>query len=84
MLSSGMLRCVALVGTDVSDEPSASIIRVTRLGVLGTTSWRNIPEDGILNKSCLTFQMLAIHKNILHIYIHIYIVHTCIHACSET
>jgi hypothetical protein len=31
-----MLHRVALVGTDVSDEPTASIIRVTRLGELGT------------------------------------------------
>jgi hypothetical protein len=36
MLSSGMLRCGALVRTDVSDERSASIIRVTRIGELGT------------------------------------------------
>jgi hypothetical protein len=32
-----MLRCVALVRTDDSEEPSASIIRVTRIGELGTT-----------------------------------------------
>jgi hypothetical protein len=36
MLSSGMLRRVALVRTDVSEEPSASI-RITRIGELGTT-----------------------------------------------
>jgi hypothetical protein len=37
MVSSGMLRRVALVGTDVSGEISASFIRVTRIGELGTT-----------------------------------------------
>jgi hypothetical protein len=37
MLSSGMLRRVALVKTDVSEEHSASIIKVTRIGELGTT-----------------------------------------------
>jgi hypothetical protein len=64
MVSSGMLRCVALVRTDVSEEPSASFIRVTRIGELGTTldatsnrcttvltraTRRNIPEDTILH-----------------------------------
>jgi hypothetical protein len=32
-----MLRRVANVSTDVSEEPSATIIRVTRIGELGTT-----------------------------------------------
>jgi hypothetical protein len=36
MASSGMLRRVALVRTNVSEERSASIIRVTRIGELGT------------------------------------------------
>jgi hypothetical protein len=31
-----MLRCVALVGTDVSEELSSSIIRVTRMDEIGT------------------------------------------------
>jgi hypothetical protein len=63
-----MLRRVALVRTDVSEEPGASFIRVIRIGELGTTqaatsnwcmlqrnwlvltraTWRNIPEDTIL------------------------------------
>jgi hypothetical protein len=51
MLSSGLLRRVAHVRTDVTEERSASIIRVTRIGKLGTTLavtsnrctlWRNI------------------------------------------
>jgi hypothetical protein len=36
MAFSGMLRRVALVTTDVSEELSASFISVTRLGELGT------------------------------------------------
>jgi hypothetical protein len=92
MASSGMLCCVPLVRTDVSEELSASFIRVTRIGELGAlaitssrrtlhqllvmanvpsslslvtlmkealsssetsvltrSTWRNIPEDGILH-----------------------------------
>jgi hypothetical protein len=37
MVSSGMLRRVALERADDSEEPSASFIRVTRIGELGTT-----------------------------------------------
>jgi hypothetical protein len=37
MVSFGMLRRVALVRTDVSEELSASFIRLTRIGELGTT-----------------------------------------------
>jgi hypothetical protein len=37
MVSSGMLRRVALVRTDVSEELSSSFIKVTRNGELGTT-----------------------------------------------
>jgi hypothetical protein len=36
MTSSGMLRRVALVRTDVSEELSASVAKVTRIGELGT------------------------------------------------
>jgi hypothetical protein len=36
-MSSGMLRRVALVRTDVSEELSDSFIRVARIGELGTT-----------------------------------------------
>jgi hypothetical protein len=55
-----MLRRVALVRTDVSEELSASI-KMTRIGELGTTlavtsnrvltraTRRNIPEDAILH-----------------------------------
>jgi hypothetical protein len=37
MLSYGMLRHVNLVISDVSEDPSASIVRVTRIDELGTT-----------------------------------------------
>jgi hypothetical protein len=37
MVSSGLLRRVALVRTDVSEEPGASFIRVAKIGELGTT-----------------------------------------------
>jgi hypothetical protein len=37
MVSFGMLRRVAFVRTAVSEELSASFIRVTRIGELGTT-----------------------------------------------
>jgi hypothetical protein len=38
MMSSGMLRRVAPLRTDVSEEPTASFIRVTRIYELGTTA----------------------------------------------
>jgi hypothetical protein len=37
MVSSGLLRRVALVRTDGSEEPGASFIRMTKIGELGTT-----------------------------------------------
>jgi hypothetical protein len=37
MVSSGILRRVTLVRTDVSEELTASFIRVARIGELGTT-----------------------------------------------
>jgi hypothetical protein len=41
MASSGILRRVALVRTDLPEELSASFIRVTRIGKLGTQSVTN-------------------------------------------
>jgi hypothetical protein len=61
-----MLRRVALVRTDDSEELSVSFIRVTRIGELGTTLpvtsnlvflrsvGRNIPEDAILDQELST------------------------------
>jgi hypothetical protein len=64
MVTPGMLRRVALVRTDVSEEPGASYIRVTKIGELGTikaatinrrtlrrnvfATRRNIPDDTVL------------------------------------
>jgi hypothetical protein len=63
MVSSGMLRRVALVRTDASEKPSACFIRVTSSPILVTlmealgfsetsvltrVTRRNIPEDDIL------------------------------------
>jgi hypothetical protein len=42
MLSSGVLHHVAIVRTDISEECIASIIRVTRIGELGTLTITNI------------------------------------------
>jgi hypothetical protein len=47
-----MLRRVALVGTNVSEEPSASFIKVTTLVLFRVhrrATRRNIPEDTILH-----------------------------------
>jgi hypothetical protein len=45
MASSVMLRRVALVRTGVSEEFSATIVRVARIGELGTTDSCH-PDDG--------------------------------------
>jgi hypothetical protein len=37
MVSSGLVHRVALVRTDVSEDPGADVIRVTKIGELGTT-----------------------------------------------
>jgi hypothetical protein len=37
MPSSGVLRCVAVVRTDITKKNRSSIIRVTKIGELGTT-----------------------------------------------
>jgi hypothetical protein len=50
-----MLYHVALIRRDASEEHSAYIIRMKRIGELGTlavttrATWRNIPEDSILH-----------------------------------
>jgi hypothetical protein len=46
MVSSGLLHRVALVRTDVSEEPGVSFIRVTKICELGTT------QAATSNRSC--------------------------------
>jgi hypothetical protein len=57
-----MLHHVALVETNASEEHSASIIMVTRIGELGTllvtrATRLNIPEEGIHNDSSFLLQI---------------------------
>jgi hypothetical protein len=58
MASSGMLRRVALVRSDVSEELSASFIREARIGELGTTLTGNVvpssPIPATLMKEALS------------------------------
>jgi hypothetical protein len=53
-----MLRRVDLVATDVSEERSASIIKVTRIGELETTLAVTVPSTPIV----VTMMMEAIHS----------------------
>jgi hypothetical protein len=57
MESSGMLRCAALVSTDVLEDLSASFVTLMRealrsseTSVLTRATWRNIPENTILHR----------------------------------
>jgi hypothetical protein len=63
MASSGMLRRVALVRTDVSEEPSASIIMMTRIGELGTlavTSNRRTLRRNRVSSFCISSQRASV------------------------
>jgi hypothetical protein len=64
MAPSGMLRRVALVRTDVSEEHSASFIRVTRIGELGTTLAVTINRRTLLSSSETMVLTRAIMCNI--------------------
>jgi hypothetical protein len=71
MASSGMLRRVAIVITDVSDELSASFIRVTRISELGTMlaflhSVRRLPAKASVVPSSpirVTLMMVALSSS---------------------
>jgi hypothetical protein len=54
MSSSGMLRRVALVRADISEERIASVIRVTRIGELGTTL------AATSNRLCISSQFASV------------------------
>jgi hypothetical protein len=58
MPSPGMLRRVALVRTDVSEEVGGSFIRVTRIGELGTTLKNGVFWDVTSCGSCKNRQLL--------------------------
>jgi hypothetical protein len=51
----GMLRRVALVKTDVSEECTSSIIRVTRIGELGTLA--------VISNRCTLLMMEALRSS---------------------
>jgi hypothetical protein len=61
--SSGMLRSVALVITDVSEEGSASIIRVTRIGELGTSVVTSNPRT--LRRNNMWAHIVFFHTHIV-------------------
>jgi hypothetical protein len=50
-----MLRHVALVRTNISEEPGSSIIKVTRVGEPGTldvtSNWRGSSETSVLTRA---------------------------------
>jgi hypothetical protein len=56
-----MLRRVALLRTNVSEEPGASFMRVTKIGVLGTTqaatsNRRTLRRNTLITIACKSFQ----------------------------
>jgi hypothetical protein len=59
-----MLRRVALVRTDISEELSASIIRVTRIGELGKSPILVTLMKGALSPSKTSVLTEAIRRNI--------------------
>jgi hypothetical protein len=56
-----MLRRVALVRVDVSEESSASIIRVTRIGELGTTI-AYLATDACVIRLLVRLMLFLVHR----------------------
>jgi hypothetical protein len=63
MVSSGLLRRVALVRTDVSEEPGASFIRVTKIGELGTTQAATSNRRTLRRNSARFLQNVGSYKS---------------------
>jgi hypothetical protein len=66
MVSSGMLRCVTLVRTDVSQERSASFIRVTQSRLLVTASVPSSPIPVTLMKEALSSSETSVLTRATH------------------
>jgi hypothetical protein len=60
MLSSGILRSVALVRTDVSEEHSASVSRVIRINELGKRRFLQEPH-GVTSQKTAFFDGIYVH-----------------------
>jgi hypothetical protein len=60
MAFSGMLRRVALVRTDISEESSASFIRVTSIYELGTTLAVTINRRTLMKEALSFFETLVL------------------------
>jgi hypothetical protein len=65
MASSGMLHRVALVRTGGSEKLSTSIIRVTRIGVLGTTLATDTRYEEIVRRLLVKVNVFLVHRFLL-------------------
>jgi hypothetical protein len=61
MVSSGLLRRVALVRTDVSEEPGASFVRVTKICALGTTQAATSNRRTLRRNTNKSYMILLVH-----------------------
>jgi hypothetical protein len=66
MVSSGLLRRVALVRTDVSEEPGASFIRGTKIGELGTTQAATSNRRTLRRNTLVFLEHLALLERDFH------------------